>query len=395
MVATYFPPMAGVGTVRVTKYVKYVKKFNWNPTVVTISESDIKNYDNSLIKDIDSDIEIVRLETNVKNNHNLGNTFYKVLKKNIDMILNKKQYDAIFITGGPFEPMNIAPYIYKKYKIPYIIDLRDPWKLQKINRANLLVWIKSKIKRFIIGFEENRIFKNAFAICTVNDTMTKQYRNEYKKWSDKFYTISNGYDKDDYKDIRPKKTEVFSIVYSGKFNVSAGFRDPTGLFKAIKAVNDKGYKINFIHIGQEENSVIDIAKKENVIKYCSFIGSKTYKETLEYCKGANLLVVIGGSEKSEQTGKIFDYIGCKRPILAIADKESEIGVVCSQIPYAHCIEKDNINDIINSIIFRYKNQQEELMDVNISNYEREHLTYQLVQILEKVNMNKDDKKRRY
>ena len=32
MIATYFPPMAGIGTVRITKFVKYLPIYGWNPT---------------------------------------------------------------------------------------------------------------------------------------------------------------------------------------------------------------------------------------------------------------------------------------------------------------------------------------------------------------------------
>lgn len=383
MIATYFPPMGGIGVVRVTKYVKYLKKFNWKPTVITISEENITSYDKTLLKDIDSDIEVIRLKLDSNQNEKLENRFLKALKKQIDEIVQKRKFDMVFITGGPFEPLKIAPYIHQKFKIPYIIDLRDPWKLQKINNSTPIIELKSKIKRFLIGFSEKKIFSKAFAICTVNDTMTEEYQKEYPNIKDKFYTIPNGYDSSDYDLLQSKKVADFSILYAGKFGVSAGFRDPTHIFKALKEVNEKGYVVSFIHVGQIEPKVVDIAKQEKIEQYCQFLGKKSYQETLEYCKGADILLVIGGEEKCEQTGKIFDYIGCKRPILVLANEESEINVVCKNVKQAYCVRKNDIGKMVDTILKLHKYTEKVSTESIIEQYTRENLTKQLVEILNK------------
>lgn len=383
IITTYFPPMAGVGAVRVTKYVKYLKRFNWKPTVITVSEEDITAYDDTLLKDVDSDIEVIRLKLNSNKNDKIGKRFLKALKKQIENIIQNRKIDRVFITGGPFEPLKIAPYIHKKFKIPYIIDLRDPWKLQKINDSTKLIQLKSNIKKYLIGFSERKIFSKALAICTVNNTMTMEYQREYPIMKNKFYTISNGYDPSDYEGLIPKKVTKFSIIYAGKFAVSAGFRDPTNIFKAVKEVNEKGYSVSFIHIGQIEQKVIDIAKEEKVEQYCQFLGRKLYRETLEYCKGANILLVMGGEEKCEQTGKVFDYIGCKRPILVLANQESEIKVVCEQVRQAYCIEKNDVEKIVDTILKLYNTTENASIEDDIEHYTRENLTKQFVEILNK------------
>ena len=387
IIATYFPPMGGVGTVRVAKYVKYLKTFNWKPTVITIDQEHITNYDETLLKDIDKDIEIIQLNLN-RENKKIEIMFYEKLKKEIDSILRQKKYDVVFVTGGPFEPMKIAPYIYKKYKIPYIIDLRDPWKLQKMITTTALKTLKAKAKRFIVGISERKVFKNAFAICTVNDTMTNQYQNEYPKMKNKFVTIPNGYDPKDYEKIQPKKLQGFNIIYAGKFSVSAGFRNPKNIFKAIKRVNNNGIPVHFVHVGQEEEKVIEIAKKEDVMQFCTFVGRKSYKESLEYCKGANILLAIGGNEKSEQTGKIFDYIGCGKPIMVLANSDSEIVTVCRSIEDAYCIEKNDIDKMIDIIIKIYKDNSDIKQNRMLKNYTRKYLTSELVKILDRIEKEK-------
>lgn len=382
VVATFFPPAGGIGTVRVTKYVKYLKKFNWNPTVVTITDKFIEKKDETLLKDIGSDVKIYRLEFKRKNK-DISIDFYNALKKQIGQIIEKQKYDMLYITVGPFGILPIGEYIYKKYRIKYIIDMRDPWKLQKLHYNNKINCVFAKIKKSIKGIIENKSFKNASYICTVNDTMTKEYANEYPKYSNKFITIPNGIDKDDYSNIVAKKNNRFTIVYAGKFDTAAGFRDPSNIFSVIRNLINKNYDIQFMHIGDIEDKIVNIAKKVGIIDNCQFLGRKSYKETLEYCKGANILLVIGGNEKSEQTGKIFDYIGCSRPIMVLANKNSEINVVCEKVNNTICMEKNDTKNMEQTIISLYKSN-EGIEETNIpKEYTREFLTKKLSEILNK------------
>ena len=381
MIATYFPPMAGIGTVRITKFVKYLPIYGWNPTVVTIGEKNIPTYDESLLKDIKDNINVIRIDFKQKNK-DISKDFYKALKKEIDGIILKNKYDAVFITGGPFYIFPIGKYIFEKYNIPYIIDFRDPWKLQRINDKTNLIKLKSKIKRISIGRIEKKILKKASLICTVNDTMTDQYKKEYPMLQEKIYTITNGFDKDDYEKIQPKKFEKFTIVYTGKFGVSAGFRDPTPIFKVIHSLNQKGYQIEFIHVGKEEDKIIELAKKFEIINYCKFVGFKPFKEANSYCKGASLLLLIGGKEKSEQTGKIFDYIGCQKNILAITTGKSEIDTVCKNVNI-ETIRHEDLNKIEEFIKEQYNNHT--TLNMKQTNmYDRKVLTGRLAQLLDKL-----------
>lgn len=98
IISTFFPPMGGVGTVRVAKYVKYLRSFGWNPTVVTIADKYITNYDDTLLKDINKDIKIIKLELK-EGYKKIGEAFYNALRKQIDAIIQDNKFDAFFITG--------------------------------------------------------------------------------------------------------------------------------------------------------------------------------------------------------------------------------------------------------------------------------------------------------
>lgn len=370
VIATYFPPSGGVGVFRVTKFVKYLKKKKYNPTIITVDEKYFTNKDESLFEDV-KDCKIYALDC--CQSKNFEKAFYYSIKENIEKIIIDEKPSVLFITGGPFYALPIARYIYNKYNIPYIVDLRDPWSFQKTKKTlkTTLIKIKNILKEFYT-------FSKASYILTVNETMTNEYRRIYPIFKNKIITITNGYDEDDFKLIEPKKYKNFTVVYAGKFGVSAGFRDPSVLFEAMQKLKNEKLVIDFVHVGNKEQVVIDLAKKYNVYRNCHFVGFKDYKESLEYCKGADIQILITGFESSEMTTKIFDYMGCNKPIVAVSTKHNELYKICKN-NNIFVIEHNEVDKLIDFI----KNHSQG--EINYNNYfTREKLTDDLIKLIKKV-----------
>ncbi|HRK73277.1 MAG TPA: group 1 glycosyl transferase, partial [Rhodothermales bacterium] len=49
VIAYYFPPMGGSGVQRITKFVKYLTQFGWEPEVLTVEPQGYYAYDESLM----------------------------------------------------------------------------------------------------------------------------------------------------------------------------------------------------------------------------------------------------------------------------------------------------------------------------------------------------------
>ena len=73
-------------------------------------------------------------------------------------------------------------------------------------------------------------------------------------------------------------------------------------------------------------------------------------------------------------------MGCAKPIIALANKDSEIVEVCKKIDSVYCIDKEDIDSIVNAIIkiMNYHKNIEE--SVLLKEYTREYLTKKLVNI---------------
>lgn len=350
-IAQYFPPIGGVGTFRITKFVKYLPNFGWKPIVLTVQKDCYSNkawIDADFERNIPKDIHVYRtkiLRTKIINDE--GIKWLPFLIPKLIRLIKKEKPDLVFVTGGPFFPLIVCPIVKIFFRLPCVVDLRDPWKLSysRIPARGL----KAYLGRLLINIAEPIVLKNVAKVICASDTILKEYQVVYNNQKEKFLTITNGYDPDDFKDIKPKQYERFTIAYTGKFRCSEALLDPTPIFRALKILHGKGINIQLVHVGLREEEIVSLSQKIGIQSSIKFIGPKSYAETLSYVKGANLLLVIGSNKKMGLSVKIFDYIGCHRPILILTHKGGELWKIGEEIPYATLLENKKSDNIAYAI----------------------------------------------
>ena len=387
IIAQYFPPAGGVGTFRVTKFVKYLKEFGWEPIVLTVCKDCYSKaiwLDHNLEKDIPHDIHIYR--TNIWRSSYIndeGARWLPFLLSNIFKIIRKEQPNLIYITGGPFFPLIMGPIIKFFFRLPYVIDLRDPWKLA--HHRVPIRGLKARLGRLLTNITEPIVIRYSAKVICATDTLREEYQSVYSGKSEKFYTITNGYDPDDFNYIKPKQYEKFTVVYTGKFERNEAFHDPGPVFKALKILQSKGIGAQFIHVGVKEEKVVALAQKAGMRNAIKFIGPRSHSDTLSYAIGADLLLVIGSDRKMGLPVKMFDYIGCHRPMLILAYKDEEIWNVGQEIPFATLLENNDSDNIACAIEELYQKEQIIESSENISaKYHRRNLTSILSEVFNEV-----------
>jgi len=60
IITYYWPPSGGGGVQRWVKFVKYLRQTNWEPIVFTPENPERPSLDSSLLKDIPSDIQVIK-----------------------------------------------------------------------------------------------------------------------------------------------------------------------------------------------------------------------------------------------------------------------------------------------------------------------------------------------
>jgi hypothetical protein len=179
VVAYYFPPMGLSGVQRTLKFVKYLKNYGWEPTVISTSEVGYFAHDQSLQKELDeTGVRVIRIGGKDPNSflarfgtlklprefirkllNKISQTFFipdnkiswarNAIKKTIELI-NGENFDLIFVTGPPFSLFYEFSKFKKHFHIPLFFDYRDIW-YESYFAFTLHLFIKFFIKKWSIN----------------------------------------------------------------------------------------------------------------------------------------------------------------------------------------------------------------------------------------------------
>ncbi len=123
-------------------------------------------------------------------------------------IISNKQIDCLITTGPPHSTHLIGLKIQNKYKLKWIVDLRDPW--------TEIFYLKNRF-RFHFSEQKNKklesevLEKSDAIITTVGEKYHKILSNKVSN-KEKMFKIYNGFDKSVYDKIKINKTDQFNIV---------------------------------------------------------------------------------------------------------------------------------------------------------------------------------------
>lgn len=423
-IAFYFNQENEIASKRLRSLAKYLPKYGWIPTVIVPR---IDNIDTSKNKTEFENIEIIETDyvdmlehytkifnrskkvekpentektKNSKNKEKLihiaGEIFaypdgmkywVKPSVKECEKIINKRNIDAIISSSFPVSTHIIAKTISDKYSIPWIADLRDLWCENPYIHHN-------RIRNYFEKRLENKTFENVDAL-TVTSNRTKNILSKLHP-DKKIYSIENGYDKEFYEKLdnnfKYSKHEKFKITYAGR--LYHGKRDPAILFKAISdlstenKINKNILEINFYG---DKTNIDEFSKKydlEDIVKAHGFI---PHDEVLLKEKDSDVLLLLSWNNPKESIfipGKIFEYIGLKKPVLSIGYKEGCLRDIIDKTNIGY--HTDNVKEC-KEIILKYYNEFTRNGEIKyiannkVENYTTEKMAKNFSDILNKIS----------
>ncbi len=429
MIAYAFPPIGGPGVQRTLKFVKYLRNFGWEPIVLTVGKTLWITKDESLLKEIPEELEIIRIDdVNIKevddnfikkllnmyyeliNNKELFQKYISVLSdkenkgnylfipeyqsawaikaiENIENYVDMKEIDMIYTSADPNVDNFIGYYLKKQFSKPWVADFRDAWT--KNPYAN---YDKMDIKYSIECAMEENILPYADSIVTVTPLISADFASRLNLY-DKVETITNGYDESDFNHIDIKHNDIskFTIMHNGLFYQK---RTPLTFLQALKNILEKNLidrskiKVYFTR----KDIYVEVVKKMNLEDVVEFTGYMTHGDSLKKASNCDLLLLVLGKEeenKSIYTGKIFEYLRLNKAILALSPKDSLVDNLICETNRGKNIEFDDIEGIENYILEIYKKWEEDelpnfILNEDIKKYERKKLTEKLSEIFVKV-----------
>lgn len=415
MVAYQFAPSGGSGVQRSVKFAKYLPSYGWEPVILTRDADGIKLRDESLMKEIPNDMEIIRTHpcdlTALPGLLSKAGKFiaWKLMIPDGEVLwmrgalksamtrLEKGDIDALYTTSYPFSDHLMGLEIKNCFPdMPWVADFRDEWTnnpyyLDKPHSA----WRMAKESAM-----EKQVLSGASHLIANTPVMHRNfiYSNPDLNLDKRMTVIPNGFDPRDFERSMDEipRNERLTVTYTGSLY---GRRKPDTFLEAVGNLVRSGIiqadtlRIRFIG-NIKQGPINRMIERNGLVKIVEVIPYMEHEQCIECIQRSDILLLIEGGKGSDAfyTGKLFEYIQAKKPIFALIPsngaaanliRETRTGIVCDWSDIK-CIEQGFI-----SLYSYWTNHTLKLNpdEQEIRKYDRFTLTGKLAHILDGLENN--------
>jgi glycosyltransferase involved in cell wall biosynthesis len=349
LVAAEFPPRGGGGVIRVTKLVKYLARLGWSITVVCSDEPVGATEDPTLLAEIPDHVRVARIRGPLRGpgatartavesarSHRGGGRLWDSARSAARAFALPDRWigwslrvgrlsatdvgapDVIVSSGPPHSAHLAARRLARRFGVPFVIDLRDDWA------GNPLFASRAPWRDPIDDRIERRTVRRAAGIVVVSESSKELYARRYPSIARRIHVIPNGFDPEDLpagigEHRPPGPGEPVRFLHAGSLRYRQ--RDPGPLLEAFgrSARADSTLVLHLLGSVSPTNEAR--ARAAIPAASLSLDGFVSHDEALRRMAAADVLVVISSVSEAgggTLTGKIFECLAVRRPILLIS-----------------------------------------------------------------------------
>ncbi len=433
IITYYWPPAGGPGVQRWLKFVKYFPDFGWKPVIYTPENPSYPLLDESLLKEVPENLEIVRTKIwepyqiaeklNKSNKKFKGGQFdvgenqswksklsiwvrgnffipdarvfwvkpsIKFLKK----YLSDNHFDALVTTGPPHSMHLIGLGLKKEFpNLKWIADFRDPWTEISYYKHLKLTKKSDKKHREL----EKKVFENA------DITLATSYSDaeNFAKKGAKSVCITNGFDED----VKSLSREVvkstnpsdnFTTSQLHKFTLSyigvlEQLRNPEILWEVLENLviknPDFSEKFELKLVGRIDDKILNRIKNLELRKSVRNLGYLSHEKAVSEMQNSDILMMTNFPDESSKgiiPGKIFEYLATGKQILSFGPKDADVAKILEKTQagkHFSYTEKETLEQFILEKFAIWNSGKQENKTSNIEEFSRKNLTRKLSEIL--------------
>jgi len=365
VVSHFFPPMGGGGVQRVTKMVKYLEECGWRTTVVCGRPEDYWMRDDTLVADVPASARVVRVagasglgvlrRVRGGGRRSAGAADaapapaarrsargFALLRRATAWVLVPDSYvgwrafarraalealradpaDAILSSSPPETNHLVALDLHRATGLPWMVDFRDPWFALHLHPAPT-AWHRARHAAL-----ERRVLRAA-AACTVTTTWLRDLVRERAGAGAgllaRLHVIRNGFDPADFGAagaVAPAAPPApLTLLHTGMLTLT---RSASGLLRGLQHLYARQPaargRLHVTFLGaRESNNDAQVARLGlgDCVRMRDYV---PHADAIAAMRAAGVLVLIKHTEPRFTgliPGKLYEYMGADRPILAL------------------------------------------------------------------------------
>ncbi|MEZ4735133.1 MAG: glycosyltransferase [Caldilineaceae bacterium] len=400
MIAHAFPPIGGIGALRAVKFAKYLPDFGWQPVILTVAQSDSFMKDASLLDELPPGTPIYRAHSwepinaaRVKQTtERLGGStstgqsgvkqqllarlkpLYFALRIPDDkvgwlpfgtrlgrQVLQQEAIDLIWATAPPYTALLIGAGLKRAGGKPLITDYRDEWSSMQYQD-----YPTNPVTTFLNAQLERRVLRQSDYLVTANPGMADNLRRAHLLTAaTPHIDIMNGFDDADYVHNGALTHDGrFTIVYTG--TLYGERRSPKyflhGLAQLLDVMPTARPQLRVCFVGTHYEQHVRLVEELKLTDVVEFVGMVPHQMATQYQLMADLLLLIVGNGPGSQvvfTGKLFEYLGARRPILALAPLDGPAAKLIAETVTGYTVDSEDSAEIGQTLQQLYTAWQEQ------------------------------------
>ncbi len=360
MVSPHFPPDTTAATHRVRLLAPHLENYGWRPTVLSIDPSGYEGaIDPALEAMVPPDLEVVRCRawkagwTRRLGIGDLGLRALSPLWNAARALFTRSRFEALFITTYPIYPALLGPSLKRRYGVPFILDLQDPW-VGAWGRsvggcADGTPDFKSRVSRALASRIEPIAVGAADALTAVSQATYEDALARVKPSRTPICeTLPIGWDEGDFARA-DRRNEVFDPADGSVHLCYVGTLLPHGvtvverLLESVRLLTDREpqlaqrLRLHFVGTsnqtgGTPQPRVMPLAERLGLGACVTERPLRvSYGQALRLLRDANAILVMGSTEPHYTASKLYPALLARRPILAIAHEQSSISSILTRI----------------------------------------------------------------
>ncbi len=352
LVSLAYYPSAAIGAHRAGKFVKYLPSFGWNPVVLTIREEFYREIspgiDLALTQQIPPEAQVLRsgyleprrlrrlmpkrrhvsvaaaAESAARRAEHRNLLSWLEVPDSVGWLPSglmsgvqaARNADVIWATSPSTGGLCLGAILARLCRKPLVVDLRDPWRVESASPY------ASRFHRRLDRKWEAFVYNTADRIVVVTDWMADMLRKEHPQHAGKLSVLTNGYDPADFpatmpdepQDDRAFRIGYFGGLYQGREQYFSSF------LQAVRqlATRHSGVPIQVCVRGSSHALVLRLAEQCGTAAMVDSGEALPHRQALELMAKMHALLMVGSDHHAYALpGKLFEYLGAGRPLIAI------------------------------------------------------------------------------
>lgn len=232
----------------------------------------------------------------------------------------------VVVTTSPPASSHLVGLALAQKGLPWVADFRDGWRFDRIAGDFPLL-----LQRRLDAVLESAAVRRAQRVVGVTSPITEDL---VRRHGVPAVTITNGFDPDERVYIEaaelPLRPDRHSLVYTG--TLAYGQRSAEPLARALRALKarrpDTAERLEVVVAGPRATSEAALFEDPALEGMATAIGNLPHWRTLALqCAADSLLLVAGEQHPSIATGKLYEYLAARRPILVLGARSAAARIV--------------------------------------------------------------------